>query len=214
MNKLQSQIETLETGDLILFSSKQSGGFMSYLSSLIKWGTHSNYTHIAMILKDPEFVNPRLKGYYVWESGWENKKDPQDNKIKLGVQITPLQVIIDNYKSDGSVFIRKLDITIDIRNELLSKEKLKKIHDVVYMKPYDIILSDWIKALIQKNNRPQNTDRFWCSALVGYIYTKCGILKEETDWTIIRPCDFSLDGQDLKYNNKTIKLENIEKKLN
>ena len=81
---------SLKTGDIILFSS-HSKDILSYFSSLIKWGTHSDYTHVAMILKDPCFLDKPLEGLYVWQSGWEGKPDPQDNKTKLGVQITPLQ---------------------------------------------------------------------------------------------------------------------------
>ena len=32
---------------------------------------------------------------------------------------------------------------------------------------------------------PQKTDRFWCSALCGFIYTKCGLLDPKTDWSIL-----------------------------
>lgn len=41
---------------------------------------------------------------------------------------------------------------------------------------------------------PQKTDRFWCSAFVGYVYTACGILDGDTDWSILRPSDFSVQG--------------------
>jgi len=62
-------IENLQTGDLLLFTSNNTG-FLSYLSSLIKWGTHSNYTHIGMVLKDPDYISPVLKGVFVCQSGW------------------------------------------------------------------------------------------------------------------------------------------------
>ena len=58
-----------------------------------------NYSHVAMILKDPYFINPALKGLYVWESSFNGTPDPQDNKIKLGVQITPLHELINEYQS-------------------------------------------------------------------------------------------------------------------
>ena len=52
-----------------------------------------------MVLKDPAFIHPNLKGYYgIWESGREGKPDPQDNKIKLGVQITPFHQIYEKCK--------------------------------------------------------------------------------------------------------------------
>ena len=62
------------------------------------------------------------------------------------------------------------------------------IHDTVYNKPYDIVPKDWVEALFQVDDKPQKIDRFWCSALIGYIYTKCGILQSNTDWSIMRPC--------------------------
>ena len=192
----------LKTGDLLLFNSHSSSFFS--LSSLIKCGTHSNYTHVAMILKDPSFIHPCLKGTFVWESSWEGTPDPQDGKIKLGVQITPLKEIIDSY-GPQNVFVRK----IECDDTLFSPERLTEVHEIVYNKPYDIIPTDWIGALFRKDTKPQKTDRFWCSALVGYIYTKCGILNEDTDWSILRPSDFSLDGENLKFNDGYY-LENTE----
>ena len=203
-------IENLQTGDLILFTSNTTG-ILSYLSSLIKWGSHSNYTHIGMILKDPDFINPSLKGLYVWQSGWEGKPDPQDEKIKLGVQITPLEELLEDYNKTGHVFIRKIIVSKKNTN-YFNNIILNQIHKDVYNKPYDLLITDWIKAFIQKNNNPQRTDMFWCSALVGYIYTKCGILKEDTDWTILRPCDFSLSSENLTYLNNSY-LDNTETRI-
>ena len=203
-------IENLQTGDLILFTSNTTG-ILSYLSSLIKWGSHSNYTHIGMILKDPDFINPSLEGLYVWQSGWEGKPDPQDEKIKLGVQITPLEELLEDYNKTGHVFIRKIIVSKKNTN-YFNNIILNQIHKDVYNKPYDLLITDWIKAFIQKNNNPQRTDMFWCSALVGYIYTKCGILKEDTDWTILRPCDFSLSSENLTYLNNSY-LDNTETRI-
>ena len=91
-------MNNLNTGDLLLFTEHSDGLFECFLS-MIRWGTHSNYTHVAMILKDPSFIHPSLKGTYVWESGWEDfDKDAQDGKVKLGVQITPLAEIIKNFQ--------------------------------------------------------------------------------------------------------------------
>lgn len=187
--------EHLKTGDLLLFCSNFKSGFLSYFTNMIKYGTHSNYTHIAMVLKDPDFIEPSLKGLYVWESGFECTPDPQDNKIKLGVQITPLNEILESYKNEGTVILRR----IDCKRNTFNKDKLKEIHKIVYDKPYDIMPMDWIRALLKIDNKPQKTDRFWCSALIGYIYTKCGILNENTDWTILSPNDFSLESENLKY---------------
>ena len=86
------------------------------------------------------------------------------------------------------------------------------MHDVVYNKPYDIVPADWVEAFLQKDTTPQKTTRFWCSALVGDIYTKCNVLKEDTDWSIMTPNDLSLDGEKLSFC-KGVSLSNVETRL-
>lgn len=180
----------LKTGDILLFDY-EGGGILSIFTGLISYFTNSKYSHVGVVLKDPDFIHPSLKGYYIWESSWEGKPDPQDNKIKLGVQITPFHQICNTYKKEGGhIFIRRLNCNKDI----ITKEKLEEIHSVVYGKPYDLVPKDWINAIYRKDTEPQKTDRFWCSALVGYIYTKLGLLKPDTDWSVLTPSDFSLKG--------------------
>jgi hypothetical protein len=89
---------------------------------------------------------------------------------------------------------------------------MQDIHKVVYDKPYDIVPKDWVEAFFKTDDNPQKTDRFWCSALVGYIYTQAGILKKETDWSILVPNDFSLDGESLMFNGNN-RLMGIEYKI-
>ena len=199
-------MDNLKTGDLILFCGHNTG-LMSLFSSMIRYATHSNYTHVGMIIKDPIFIDPSLKGIYVWESGYEGTPDPQDNKTKLGVQITPIEQIIKNF--EGSVVITR---KINCNPEHFSNENLKKVHDIVYGKPYDVNPIDWFQALIKRDINPKKTNTFWCSALVGYIYTKCGILDEDTDWSIMRPSDFSIDGENLNFC-KDCSLENSEVRI-
>jgi hypothetical protein len=187
-------MDNLNTGDLIFFTG-HTQGWLKYFSSMIEFSTHSDYSHVGMIVKDPTFISPSLKGTYVWESGWEGEYDPQDDKIKLGVQLTPIHEILQNFKN-SKVIVRKINCS----DGTFTDDKLKEIHTTVYDKPYDIIPKDWIMALFRKDAEPQKTDRFWCSALVGYIYTKCGILKSDTDWSILRPSDFSLSGEHINFN--------------
>ena len=79
-------MEELKTGDILLFNPSKNSNF---LFNILDWGiryfTSSEFTHVAMVLKDPQFINKNLKGTYIWESSWEGKPDPQDGKIKLGV---------------------------------------------------------------------------------------------------------------------------------
>ena len=76
-----------KTGDLLLFDYENYYG-LGIFSYLIKKITHSNYSHIGMILKDPDFLEEPLQGYYLWQSDWTGYPDPQDGNKKLGVQIT------------------------------------------------------------------------------------------------------------------------------
>jgi len=199
----------LNTGDLLLFDY-HGGGFFGVFTGLIKYFTKSKYSHIAMVLKDPEFLHPSLKGYYVWESSWEGKPDPQDGKIKLGVQITPFEEIYNTYKETGSsIYLRK----VNCKKQMFNIKNLSDIHKVVYQKPYDIIPTDWIEAIFRKDDHPQKIDRFWCAALVGYIYTKCGILEKNTDWSVLRPSDFSIQSKNILKFNIDCNLENQETKI-
>ena len=195
----------LKHGDLVLVNNKSTGVFKAFLN-MIRWGTHSDYTHVALIVVNPTFAEKPLQGTYVWQSTYEGIPDPQDDKIKLGVQLTALEDFLDHYKK-ATCFVRRFS---DV--SLFTDDKLKEAHDVAYDKPYDVYPKDWIEALIQKDSQPQKTDRFWCSAFVGFVLTKIGILQSNTDWSIMRPCDFALDGEDLKYASDT-KLEPVEYKL-
>ncbi len=203
-------MDQLVTGDLLLFSGNSNDrSFFGLFDSLIKWGTHSNYTHTAVVLKNPTFINPVLKGTYVWESGWEKNPDPQDGIHKYGVRITPLAEILESYRNTGGTcFYRKMECD----SSHFTSENLSNIHNIVYKKPYDICPLDWIEAYLKRDLNPQKTSRFWCSALVGFIYTKCGILDPNTDWSILSPNDLSLSGQQLNFTPGN-KLSNSEIKL-
>jgi len=180
----------LKTGDLLLFDCENYSG-SGFISYLIKKVTKSNISHVAMVLKDPDFIDPGLKGYYLWESGYEGTPDPQDDRVKFGVQITPFHEKYNRFRKEGSIYIRR----VNCNPLFFSNKNLKKVHKVVHNKRYDLNVVDWIEGIEKKDNDPKKTDRFWCSALVGYIYTKCGLLDPETDWSILRPSDFTV-----KYN--------------
>lgn len=201
------KLSELKTGDLLLCDYTKKRGCMSYFTCVIKYFTHSNFSHITMVLKDPTFLHPSLKGLYVWESSWEGKSDPQDGKIKLGVQITPLYELISACKLDGHIAVRR----VECNPELFSDTNLEKVHNVVYNKPYDIVPSDWINVVLKRDPKPQKTSRFWCSALIGYIYTKCGLLDPKTDWSNLTCEDFSLMEEKLIFINGAKLSDTIEK---
>ncbi|RZD41628.1 MAG: hypothetical protein CXT73_04595 [Methanobacteriota archaeon] len=191
MNK---RLKNLKTGDLLLCSwhtppcNSCCSCCFNIFDRCIQWGSHSNWTHSAVVLKDPTFIHPALKGLYVWESSSEGLPDPQDGKKKIGVQITPIHELINSYKGRGVIIVRP----IHSEPNLFTDKNLKQVHDVVYGKSYDLNPIDWIEAFLKKDLNPQKTDSFWCSALCGFIYTKCGLLDSKTDWSILAPNDFDI----------------------
>jgi hypothetical protein len=196
-------MDLLETGDLILFSSNNTG-FFGLFDKLIKLFTNSDYNHIGMVLKDPTYIDKDLKGYYLYESSWEGTPDPADGKIKLGVQITPLEEAFKN--NPGHAFLRKIKNTSDEKyKETFSDSNILYVYKKTNAKPYDLNPVDWIEAFfrVDPTFNLGKEDRFFCSALVGYIYQQLGVLQENTDWSIIRPSDFSLEDEDkhIYYSN-------------
>lgn len=204
-------LKTLKTGDLLLCSSGSRQMWpLSWASSLIKTFTQSPYSHIAMVLKDPSFIHPSLSGLFVWESNFENVPDPQDGvDHKFGVRITPLRDFLEVYREQGGVVAAR---TIEIDTDTAGDEPffcittLEKIHDVVYNKPYDLNLTDWLKALDPEMSWVSTTERFWCSALVGYIYKECGILTSSTQWSVMSPADFAVGSKRLTFTSPAIRL--------
>lgn len=177
-------MDKLQTGDIILFEETSSSNrFVGLLDWMIQKATHSGFTHTAIVLRDPTFIDPVLKGLYIWESGWEGKPDPQDDKVKLGVQITPLYEYLSAFQ--GKTYVRTLC------KGAITPEELVNIHKDVYDKPYDIHIRDWVEALFRVDSHPQKTDRFWCSAFVSYVLIRLGFLENTIDWSIVRPCDLS-----------------------
>lgn len=148
----------MKTGDLI-FYKKYNG--LWFIGSLIQWWTQSPYIHVGMILKDPKFLG--LKGIYIWQA------EPLG-----GVTVTP-------FNKSRQFYIRHY---ID---QPLSNESLHDIFEITNGKPYDKNPMDWIEAMIGHDFKPQRTNAFWCSALVGCILTKLNILDKTTDWSIMSP---------------------------
>ena len=75
---------------------------------MIRYGTHSDYVHIGIVVKNPEFLDKPLEGVYIWESGYEGTPDPKDGRIKLGVQLTNINDFMNNY-TNAKMFVRKFN---------------------------------------------------------------------------------------------------------
>lgn len=182
----------LHTGDILLFDTRESG-ILGIFNYIIKKFTKSNYSHVAMVLKDPEFIHPSLKGYYIWDGNI----DTHNGKIKLDVQITPFHEIYDKcYMNGNSIYVRHIS-----ESSLFTNKNLSKIHNIAYNNPYDII---------PDLNLSSKTKLYWCSSLIGYIYTICGILNSSTNWSALLPSDFSTKSNVLNWVNPLYLSEEIQ----
>ena len=121
-----SLYDSLDTGDLLLFHGTAK------VSCCIEFFTSSKYSHIGMVLKDQTYIQPALTGLYVWQSGKEGFPEVEDHKIFDGVQISPLDKVIDDY-GIGNVYVRKL-----ILNTPLDTKLLTKIHHEIHHHKYDM----------------------------------------------------------------------------
>ena len=181
----------LETGDLMLFTEKTYLTQWWFIDKAIEYFTSSPYIHVGLVLVDPPFLVSA--GTYLWECGYEACVNPETGKQNLGVRLTPISFILS--QNNRNIYIRKC-------KSFITDQVLKKIHSDVFLKPYDMCLSDWLLATLRLDIKPQKTDRFWCSAFIGYIFTQLGWLDSNTDWSIIRPCDLSSSSTYLSWKSK------------
>lgn len=187
-----------QTGDLILFhhdtvhdTKTLYNRFFDIITNTIMYFTKSKYSHVGMIVKDPEFTNPPLKGIYLLESSSETFPDAEDNKVKVGVELVSFKEVLDTYR-DESFYWRQLKCD---RNDNFY-ETLSTVHRTIHNKPYDLDLLDWIKAYCKDYSHiVQKTNEFWCSALVSYIYVQLGLLDKDISWSYISPKQLGTESQ-------------------
>lgn len=180
--------QSLCTGDILLFDEHPSKCPMQCLTSIIKCCTRSIYSHIAIVIVDPPWTT--LKGCYVWESSSHSIKDPQDGRVKFGVQLTPLSFYLTKYPGYVNIYVRK-PVSRD-HHLKWNPLTLKHIHEKVYNKPYDTRVKDWLCAWLKISNQ-RTTQRFFCSAFVCYVLVELGIIDPSTNWTLMTAANMSAD---------------------
>ena len=177
----------LQTGDLLLFRGT------SWISWLVEWLGVSRYSHVGIVVKNPTFLDPDLEdGTYILESSLNNTPDVEDHQMKCGVQLHLLDDVLKEC-SRGSVMTRKVNCE---RNESFY-QKLIELHKEIHNKPYDMAPWDWLCAKynmicpLPSDPAYKTTKRFWCSALVSYLYCHLGIMEKDVNWSLVAPREFS-----------------------
>ncbi len=182
-------IETCDTGDLLLFNST------AFYSRFIELLSGSKYSHVAYLIKNPTWLHPDLSGIYIFESGAEQSIDALSNNKIFGVQLTPIEEIIKEYKTAQYGYLYYVQNKFDRTNEYY--EKLKNIILQTDTKKYDFNPIDWIKAEFNINIGERKINKFFCSALIGYIMEETEQLDKKIDWTCIAPRRYSVKSKDV-----------------
>lgn len=195
-------VKDLDTGDILLYQTS------FWYSRLIEYFTKCPYSHISIVLKNPTWLSDELKeDFYLLESGGEVFPDAVSGKYLFGVQIAPLRNVYEQYahQNYGHLYVRKLEMKEKSMGEL--QKSILESYRLIRDKPYDIHPIDWINSYfdlskpLDKIKGEERTDCFWCSALVSFIYCKCGFLDNNIPWTIIAPSDYCYLNHRLNFKN-------------
>jgi len=110
------------------------------------------------------------------------------------VQLQNLQKIINYNKC--KLFVRRGKPGLSFDNQ-----KIKDVYNQVHCKPYDWYPSDLLDAANHTNNQniKNHTDRFFCSALVGYFLHQFKIVSSEWNFSDCTPADLSSETENIKW---------------
>jgi hypothetical protein len=163
---ITKRIETLKTGDLLLCDNLEQKG-LGLFGWLIKYGSQSDFSHIAMVVVNPDFtyLDKPLKGVYVWQSGTAQIPDAEDGKRKIGVQLTPIIDFITTYK--GKIYLRRLHVHF----------AEDCIENNTTMIDIDVTDLNGGGGVVNTNNLTTNRFINTFSTTFGYIYSGFSILK-------------------------------------
>ena len=178
-------IDSLHTGDIVLFSGK------SGTSTGIKWMTMSNWSHAGLVVREGAGA-PLL-----WESTTlDDLRDRATGTFRQGVQLVSLAERVANY--DGEVIARRL------QGVSFSKEDLKRfaqLRKTLKGRPYEISTVETLKAAYDGpgGHNEENLTSLFCSELVAEAYQSLGLLSEAQRSNEYIPTDFSV-----KHYNLTV----------
>lgn len=174
----------LKTGDVLLFSGK--GG----ISEGIKFFTLSKYSHVGMVYKLEDPLDPD-GSIFCWESTTlSNLKDADTGKLTKGVQRVELSERLERCFAKGyEISVRQLSnaLTADM------VRALNKFRHDVSGRPYETSKVELLKAAYDGmfGDNEEDLSSLFCSELVAEAYQKMGLLTETVPSNEYIPKDFS-----------------------
>lgn len=180
MVKYETIRSKLQTGDLVLFSGK--GG----LSTGIKWFTESQWSHLGMVVRPPDF-----DVVLMWEaSPITDIRDIETGKAHKGVRLVALSERLQSY--EGEISIRRLIVK---RAPAMLKE-LSRLRWELKGRPFETDLIELLKSAWEGPFGQNETDlsSLFCSELVAEAYQHMGLLSRRKPSNEYTPRDFSEEG--------------------
>ena len=180
MVKYETIRSKLQTGDLVLFSGK--GG----LSTGIKWFTESQWSHLGMVVRPPDF-----DVVLMWEaSPITDIRDIETGKVHKGVRLVALSERLQSY--EGEISIRRLIVK---RAPAMLKE-LSRLRWELKGRPFETDLIELLKSAWEGPFGQNETDlsSLFCSELVAEAYQHMGLLSRRKPSNEYTPRDFSEEG--------------------
>lgn len=176
-----------DTLDVCLFS-----GAPVWPSKLIEWALGTAYSHVALGLRNPTYIDESLVGTFIVESGEEVRPSAVGGKIVWGVQMQDWQWIVESY--EGRVYMRKLrwisrpDNLAESIEAAWNRAKGAKYDDNIV----DLLRADFGWAL---RGDCRKTTEFVCSAFAAYVLCCVGALPRDIKWDTLNPGDYAENGR-------------------
>lgn len=198
---------SLNTLDICLFS-----GSCVWPSKLIEWALRTSYSHVALGLRDPIYIQESLRGDFIIESGEEKRDCVIDKKCEWGVQMQFWEYIRLSY--EGSVGVRRLRWIHKPDN---LAEKILDAWNKTKGAQYDVDIVDLLRADFgwSLGSKCRGTKEFVCSTFAAYVLCHVGVLPPDVKWDTINPGDFAVNGRidslmEIQGNAKFGPVENIK----
>jgi len=176
--------DTLKTGDIVLFSGK--GG----ISEGIKFFTLSKWSHVGMVYRIVEPLDPE-GSVFCWESTTlSNIEDADTGKLTNGVQRVEFSERLERCFATG------YEISVRPLNKALPDEKVRALNlfrHEVSGRPYEKDKIELIKSAYDGlfGQNKEDLSSLFCSELVAEAYQRMELLDENRPSNEYTPKDFS-----------------------
>jgi len=167
-----------QPGDLVLFSG------LGLVSGTIRLFTGSHWSHVGLVLRDPESGELLLLESTVTDES----ADITLGRPVRGVQVVRLVEKLAVY--EGDVALRRLQL--DVRPPGFD-ESLQEIAGMWRFRGYKSFTATLLLDLFSPRRRPQRVHRVFCSELVAEVYKRLGLLCRSARSSRFVPGDFGRD---------------------